>query len=224
MKPMLVALSLLLAARAPAQEEKGKPSAKEKVPAQEEKEKSASKGKEKVSSEEKERQQKPIKKIDVEVVPHVPREEILEFLTKECPQITDELKALREQHPEALEKLARGMSKPLAELEGIKDKAPDLLETQLAAIRTQAVLDVLTMRYHSGDTHVDKDAMRGRLRQAVEQHFDARVALRERELAELENKVKDVRAQLEKQRQNKKALVDQRLNEVTGQKGGLEFP
>lgn len=101
-----------------------------------------------------------------------------------------------------------------------RDGAPDS-DLQKSLLVAEVKIQILAVEARDGHA---TDEAKAKLRAAVEELFDLRVRLRERELAELEARMEEVRSRLAKQKENKKAIVDDRVKELTGEKRDLEFP
>ncbi|MBL8760679.1 MAG: hypothetical protein JNL50_05185 [Phycisphaerae bacterium] len=139
-------------------------------------------------------------------------ERMLRFLDEHMPRIAGRLRDALKENPTVAETLLARLGPKLRELEATQRSQPEMFELKLRDLRATLSLQE-AFRSWKGTLRDKPDADRQKARESiaelVREQFEARLAIREQELAMLEKRIDSVRKELEDMR----AKRDQRVNE-----------
>jgi tetratricopeptide (TPR) repeat protein len=150
-------------------------------------------------------------------------EETVAALTEISPEFAAELKRLKESSPDEYRERIMQFGERVRMLRETQKRDPAMGEIILTELKAELAIARLTSELR-GEGHVDREAAAKQLKTAVTDLFDARIKMREREVKELEQRMKEVRDRIDKQKANKDSIIEQRVAELTGKRGDLEFP
>lgn len=141
-------------------------------------------------------------------------DQILAVINAHRPKLADELRALRKHDPE---QFARAMSQHAPRLRQLmlkrrQDPKGFDLQTREQQLHAEAV--ELARKIGGKELH-EAQTVREKLRMVLEKQFDARQELLQHELAKLEKRINQARADLEAQRTKEDAFVNHRYNNLT---------
>jgi hypothetical protein len=169
------------------------------------------------------------------VPPPPPVEEILERLADERPELHERLMRLREENPERfrdeLSDLARDRAvfqylrhheeegeideeQERREMEELRERHPEqfkLIERDEELTETTVELAEEIRGAEEGD---ERNELKGKLRDLLNEQFDVRMAIRRFEAKELQRHLKELTAALERRAKNKAALIERRMTEL----------
>ena len=144
------------------------------------------------------------------------------------------LQVLKDINPEIAERLAEWEDSPqrigallgrymprIHKLMQNKKSDPELYELNVKDTRIGLECEKLRRKFQEArraDDQGSADEIRGQVVKLVEEHFDVRQHMREMELERMERRLAKAREQLEKRAGMRGELVEQRVEELTGEK------
>jgi hypothetical protein len=149
--------------------------------------------------------------------PESDRRLVLGFLERFNPEGLERMKAVIRDDPEGARRWIVRLAPRVRELMAEKDD--QLRELRIEEFRNgQALLGaarVLAAAHRGPEPdEVKAEAARAELREALGRQFDLRMKIREREIAVLEERIRQLRAELEDQAGSREAFVEEKLGEI----------
>ena len=89
-------------------------------------------------------------------------------------------------------------------------------------VRAELKTEVLVKKYNEASAE-EKDKLQGELTSVVKEHFQVRQKLREMEVERLEKRLEKIRAQIAKRASMADAIVQRRVNQLTGKANDLDW-
>ncbi|MDH3582887.1 MAG: hypothetical protein OER86_01590 [Phycisphaerae bacterium] len=155
-------------------------------------------------------------------------ERYFKFLSEHRPHLAEGLRKLRREDPEKFRKAMARFGPRLRMMEGMHRRDPKGFRLLSDEQGRQGRLYELAGRLRAASGE-QATKIRRELRHALEAHFDARLKVREHELAQLQKRITEIRADLATQREHREELLAghmERLQEMKwppkgGEKAGL---
>ncbi len=152
-------------------------------------------------------------------------------------EVREAIEVLREIDPEKAEKLAQHVHEDphrvgqalhehfpnLGRFLAMRRHDPQMFELRIDDLRLNHQAHEIARRVHEAEASQDDmlAAAEGvRLEQIVVEHFEVRQQIRERELMKLQQRIEQMRDQLEQRAADRDALITERLDELTGEDAG----
>lgn len=156
----------------------------------------------------------------------------LEALRKIDPERADEFDRLAEAHPERLSSELRRRFPRIDHFLRLKEWDPEMYDLRVDDLRLAHATHRLAERYRRaveprGDDEPapepDARAMREELETLVEEHFEVRQRIRERELAALERRIEQLKQELDEREDDQREWVERRVEDLTTKDGRGEW-
>lgn len=147
-------------------------------------------------------------------------DEAFEVLREIKPELAERLEPHRQDDPQRVVDMLQREFPHVRHLIRLKRVAPETYNLRVQDVKLTYQSQQLAEQLQQAEqdpSSGDAAALGEQLRQVVEQHFDVRQQLRERELAYLERRIGELRAQLDERAQDKEALIEQRLNDLAAE-------
>jgi len=137
--------------------------------------------------------------------------ELLEFLKERRPSRYEEIIKLSNEDPRRYRFVTAHMWQWYQQWKHMSSEAQDaaIVEHDLR-VETYLALS----RWHDETDPQQKEKLKGELRTTLERHFEAEQKLRQVQLAELEQRIEDVRQEIQQREQDRTKIVDERLNRM----------
>lgn len=148
------------------------------------------------------------------------RELALQVLKDINPEVAERLAEWKDNPQRTGALLGRYMSR-IHKLIQTKKSDPELYELSVKDTRIGMECDKLRRKFQEAgraDDEARADEIRSQITKLVEEHFDVRQTMREMELERMERRLAKARKQLEKRAGMRGELVEQRVEELTGEK------
>lgn len=146
------------------------------------------------------------------------QQKALEVLRLINPDLADKIAEAQKSSPDRAANILRRFGPKLLELAELKNTDPNLYQLRVADQRynfeTFRLIRQLRDARDDGDT-AKADRLTARLRELLNRHFDIRVKLREHELAALEKRIIDIRAELKDHHDRKQQILDEQILQMT---------
>jgi hypothetical protein len=148
--------------------------------------------------------------------PAADRRLVMGFLERYDPPMAERIKALLNDRPDDAGRWLGRLAPRIRELMAEKDD--ELRDLRIAEFRNgQSIMDAArrlgeSMRDPAAPEQAEKT--RAELREALGRQFDLRAKVHEREIAVLESRVRELRAELDEQTGKRDSYIDQRVEEI----------
>ena len=143
----------------------------------------------------------------------------MEVLKDINPKLAERMQAAKDD-PQRAHAMLRHLWPRIRKLMEIKKSDPDLYEWSVRDMRIGLECDKLRRQFQEATKGGDKDRVRetrSQIVDKVEEHFDVRQKMRELELERVERRLAEWRKQLEKRAAKRKELIQERVNDLTGE-------
>jgi hypothetical protein len=143
--------------------------------------------------------------------------QVIEAVREHFPLLADRLSESSKDNPDAVRNLLREYPR-LAELIRLKKSDPKMFDLRSQDLRLEKQSRELVQQYRHAQKSNDKpkaDALKNDLQRVIGDHFTLRQSIRELELQRLEQKLSQLKTQLETRKNSRDALVQSRLSELT---------
>lgn len=150
---------------------------------------------------------------------------VVDVVKENMPAIGERLAEAMKSNPDAVRAVIREHPR-LLELARMKRHDPKMFDLRISEMKLERQSRDLMLQYRKAQKSGDQaamDATREQLRKSVEEHFQLRQEIREQELAKLEQRLAQVKSQIESRRVNKDQLILQRLRELTDEGDRAEW-
>ncbi|MAE65292.1 MAG: hypothetical protein CMJ18_13555 [Phycisphaeraceae bacterium] len=146
--------------------------------------------------------------------------ERLEILRMIHPEWAERAERVQRSHPQRLQQMMRRRMPRIERLIELRKNDSDAFDLEVGNIRLERESRELGEKLRRAGDDPGADAIRKALRDAVTRHFEIRQKLKERRLAHLEKEIAALREGLEQRRKDRDRMIEQRLQNLTGKKGG----
>ncbi len=153
-------------------------------------------------------------------------DEALALLKKVRPALAQRLAQVRDESPQRVGWLIEHRFPHLRYLLELKENDPDMYELRVDDVRLSYESQDLAEQYRQAqkdNNHRQVRELRSKLEKLVESHFEVRQKIRQLELKRLEQRIEDLREQIEKRDDDRDELVEQRLGELVGTDEGVRW-
>jgi hypothetical protein len=148
---------------------------------------------------------------------------LIQFWREIDPEYLAELREQATLRPEeGREVLARAMGE-LKEVQEAKAHDPEAFDLMLQRRKLERQVRKLATRTRTAQAAEEKDPAIAELRSTLGRLYEVTTSLREREVKSLEGRLKDLREQAKKWRDNKADIIDRRAKELTGELDYLKW-
>jgi hypothetical protein len=149
------------------------------------------------------------------------RERAMAVVREHLPILAARLEAIREFDPEAADRMIQRLAPRLHEAAEMMRRDPEVGRLKLEEIA--AGIDVLEMIRDlrrakispDGDRASKVESAKARLRQALQAQQEVRLRVQEREIAMLEQRVSELRAEVERRRREGGAAIEEMVNRIS---------
>jgi len=146
-----------------------------------------------------------------------------EWLKKEDPDKYKEIQNLKTAQPHLYKRIIFEGIRHFQFLMMMKKKDPKGYALIKKEMGLESKLRKLVRKYRQTSDKSSKKTLKTEMNQILNQLFDVRTSNRTREVNNLGKKVKELRKLLEMRKANKKLIIKQKLEEITGKSRGLEW-
>lgn len=129
---------------------------------------------------------------------------LLEFLQEHMASRYEAIVGMSEENPE---RYARVMPRMWRWYQQWKDMSPEAQEASLVEHDRRVETFMILRRWRDAASPEEKEQVKAELQEALERHFDAEQALREVQLAELEQRLEQVRQEVQQRADDRDAIV-----------------
>ena len=150
------------------------------------------------------------------MVPGVPPQ-IIQFWQENDPESIEEFRHHLDAHPHQRAEIVQRLAEETRKLAETRRKDPEAFELAIQQRRLDRHVRKLGGQLREAKEQPDKERITGELRATLGQLFEAREALREREIKGLEGRIKELRELAKKRRGNKAEIIDRRIKELSGE-------
>jgi len=137
-------------------------------------------------------------------------------IEEEFPGAIERIMDWGQENPEAAENEMRHMRELLDEMTRLKEVDPEAYELRKRDYELERKTEELGKRIRDTPDGEQREEMRRRLSELLEEQFELRMQMREREAKRIEQELKEIRALLERRRQQQVEIIQRRLDQLTG--------
>ncbi|MBI4616264.1 MAG: hypothetical protein HY720_21805 [Planctomycetes bacterium] len=160
-------------------------------------------------------------------------EKVLRHAREEGPEHFEKLSRLREENPDEFFRVVRKIAEelerrhreekdgePHGERPGDDPEAREHMKRQEELERRAKEI---AEAFRRADGAEQREELRGKLRETLGAIFEMREQMRRRELERLQHEIEEMRQALERRRENREAIIEKRLREMTGEGDDLDW-
>ena len=138
-------------------------------------------------------------------------ETVLELVSTSRPALAQRLRQLKQSDPQAFHKAVRRMAaqERTRRFLALQESDPEGFDVRIAEWRAADEANHLAHALRKAKTPEEIEKLKPRLRAAVEQQFDARLKVRERELARLEKRLVQLRDNLRQTQARREKMIEE---------------
>ncbi|MCE9589771.1 MAG: hypothetical protein K8S99_04535 [Planctomycetes bacterium] len=145
--------------------------------------------------------------------------EAMDLLREFRPEMAKRIEEYKAKNPDKAQDMMRPMMGRLLEMAHLKRTDPELFKLRVDDFKLERGVDELAGQVRdarrAGDTK-KADDLTAQLKTKLSEQFDLRQKLRERELANMEKHLAEMRQRIETRKNSRDELIKSRLDEVTG--------
>ncbi len=141
--------------------------------------------------------------------------ETVAFIREYFPERAARLEILKEQDPATFREKARELHHEVERLLELKEKNKPLFDIHLEEIRLRTTLRKQSKALREADTEAERQERRATLRTSLERAFDLRQQIKQGEVEELRDRLKDLESGLERRKSRRAELIDEQLKKLT---------
>ncbi len=148
-------------------------------------------------------------------------EERLEILREVYPELAQRMEKLREENTERVSRALMEEAFWLGRFVEMKRTDQEMYELMVENMRLERTTRDLSRDYRralEAGRKAQADKIRQELAARLQEHFDVRQRMRERELHAIEQRLAQMRQSLEERRNSRDQLIQQRLDQLTGER------
>lgn len=149
-------------------------------------------------------------------------QDVILYLKEVRPEQAEELLALKDRRPLAYQKFLSRAFREMRYMEEIKQNDPERYQIMAQEKQLESQSRDLAKQYRRSTDDAEKSRMRTELYAILDQLFDLRQMNREFEIERLEKRLEEAKANNLKRLENKKSIIDLRMNELL-KEGGMEW-
>ena len=133
---------------------------------------------------------------------------VMEIVSKNDPSLAEKLRELKKNRPNRYMQIIK-VSANLFDLSGDGISEVDIVRGIALEIETRD----LASKYSSANSS-EKDKIRSEMRKKLADLFDIRTRIMEVKIKRLESKIKDLKDDIERRKQNRSKIIDDRVNDL----------
>ena len=156
------------------------------------------------------------------MVPGVPPQ-VVQFWQEIDPDFLTELRKHAEAHPERRGDVMRKLFAETTKLQEMRQRDPEGFELAVQQRRLDRQVRTLGAELRTAKEQGERERIANELRATLDQLFEVRETLREREIKGLEEKIKELRALAKKRRDHKAEVIEHRIKQLSGQLDYLKW-
>ncbi len=137
--------------------------------------------------------------------------ELLEFLHEHMASRYEAIVGMSEENPE---RYARVMPRMWRWYQQWKDMSPEAQEASIVEHDRRIETFMILRRWRDAESPEEKEQLKAELQEALERHFDAEQALREVQLAELEQRLEQVRQEVQQRADDRDTIVAEHMQRI----------
>lgn len=138
-------------------------------------------------------------------------DELLEFLQAQCPDRYEAMVKLGEDNPRRYRFV---ISRMWAWYQQWKDMSPQAQEAAIVVHDLRVEVYMTLRQWRREEDPAKKEQLKSQLRETLDRHFDAEQRLREIQLEELEERIEEVRRELQQRQEDRDSIIDGHLNRM----------
>lgn len=148
------------------------------------------------------------------------RDEMIHFVRQHFPEKIDRLEALRQGNPERFQHYREELVKQVRRLRVLEAENPALFALQVEELRLRDRMNELAGRVREEQDQERRTGLELQLREELARSFELRRQVKEAELIELQEKLRELKASLERRDARREELIETRFQELV--KDGLD--
>ena len=148
--------------------------------------------------------------------PELTEPEIIAFVEQHMPHMLQRLNRLRAVEPDEYHEHLREIAHHIAGYREMQEVAPEIAKALLRSRQVEQECHALAERIHETDDERERGELTTRLRAMLEEVFDLRLKRPELQIRRMEREIEEIRAAIEKRKENREAIVERRLQEMVG--------
>jgi len=156
------------------------------------------------------------------MIPGVPPQ-IIQFWQENDPEGIEELRHHLAAHPHQRGEIVRRLAEETRKLAETRRKDPEAFELVIQQRRLDRHVRKLGGQLREAKEQPDNERTAGELRATLDQLFEVREVLREREIKGLEKRIEELREFAKKRRAHKAEIIDRRIKELSGELDYLKW-
>ena len=148
------------------------------------------------------------------------------WLDREAPEIKEKLETLKERNPEIAAKVMRGFHQNLfKKLSGVKGRRgdPETKEAIKNLMNLELSSILLAGDYQHAANDSEKESIAAELKNTLNQSFDAKQTLHQKQVEHLETRLKKLQEMTTKRATQKESIINARYDKLTGQPVHLDW-
>jgi len=145
----------------------------------------------------------------------------LGFLRENDPEMHREVQEQREAHPEEFRRQFRRHLEGFRQIRHARD--PEIKERFIRNIKSGFRLHRLAEKARKAESEKEKAELKPKLTEALEEMFEAHLAAQELQVARMQKELARVKGRIDKRRKEKAAIVEKKLEELTGESESFEW-
>jgi len=150
--------------------------------------------------------------------------DILGFMKENMPWMHQEMEKLRQADPDRFRQVCRRMRFEIGQLRALKERNPEGFRQALEAKRLKFHSGVLAAKVRAAQSPEEREQLAAKLRKTLERQFQLETASQEAAIRRLEERIADVRKELQERAARRKEILQQRLDQLMSEKANLETP
>lgn len=153
-------------------------------------------------------------------------QEILELLKEQDPPLAQRLEAIRQTDPQRAQRMLGPHVPGLMRLAYLKRTDPEHFRLRMQDLKLDRQSRELARQIHglaAADMAAQRDRLTQELRAVLAQQFQVRQQLQEKMVQDLQQRLENLRLEVERRRAQKDQLIDQRFQELLQQNQGPQW-
>ena len=147
----------------------------------------------------------------------------LEEIKAQDPEFYENLMRMKENMPGEYQIILYETIERKRELERLKEENPELYQDMVKREEYERRERELSRKYRDAETDADKKKIETELKTVLNELFDLNLKMRRREVEELENRIKEIKSDIEERKKDKDKVIELHLKDITGQNDHLRW-
>jgi hypothetical protein len=143
--------------------------------------------------------------------------ETVAFIRENFPERAARLEILREQDPTTFREKARELHREVERLMELKEKNKALFDVHMEEIRLRTTLRKQAKTLREAGSETERQQARTALRASLERAFDLRQQIKQGEVEELRDRLKELESGLERRKGRRAELIEEQLRKLASE-------